>query len=185
MEKTDRRVRRTKTLLANGLVQLMKKKDIKEISVKELSDIADINRGTFYLHYTDIYDLLKNIEDELFQEFNAILDRTLTGDPGKHDPETTLREIFLLLHRNQDTARVMMSSHGDMAFVNRLKHLVQERICQFLKQTHNSGHHTYKEAFAVSGCIGVIEAWLNRPDPQTPEEMANLCSHMLLKGLEL
>lgn len=54
MEKTDRRVRRTRTLLTRGLIQLMKEKDIKEISVKELSDLADINRGTFYLHYTDI-----------------------------------------------------------------------------------------------------------------------------------
>ena len=185
MEKTDRRVRRTRTLLTRGLIQLMKEKDIKEISVKELSDLADINRGTFYLHYTDIYDLLKNIEDELFQEFNAILDRTLTGAPDKHDPEATLREIFLLLHRNQDTARVMMSPHGDLAFVNRLKHLVQERICQFLMHPHSTNHHTYREAFAISGCIGVIETWLNQPAPQTPEEMAKLCSHMLLKGLDL
>ena len=47
--KTDRRVRRTKALLLQGLMQLMETKDIKDISVKELADLADINRGTFYL----------------------------------------------------------------------------------------------------------------------------------------
>ncbi len=48
--KTDRRVRRTKRLLLESLTSLMKEKPIKDISVKELTDLADINRGTFYLH---------------------------------------------------------------------------------------------------------------------------------------
>ena len=63
-EKMDRRVRRTKALLLQGLIQLMEEKDIKDISVKELSDLADINRGTFYLHYSDVYNMLGKIEFE-------------------------------------------------------------------------------------------------------------------------
>ena len=51
----DRRVRKTKKLLLDGLTQLMQTKDVSEISVKELSDLVDINRGTFYLHYRDIF----------------------------------------------------------------------------------------------------------------------------------
>lgn len=66
-EKMDRRVRRTKTLLLQGLIQLMDEKDVKDISVKELSDLADINRGTFYLHYSDVYDMLGQIEESLFR----------------------------------------------------------------------------------------------------------------------
>lgn len=56
--KTDRRVRKTKAQLLQSLMTLMQEKDIKDISVKELSDLADINRGTFYLHYRDVYDML-------------------------------------------------------------------------------------------------------------------------------
>jgi len=70
---TDRRVRKTKALLLKGLMQLMETKDIRDISVKELSDLVDINRSTFYLHYSDIYDMLAQIENELFIEFNDIL----------------------------------------------------------------------------------------------------------------
>ena len=92
---TDRRIRRTRALLRQGLIQLMDTKDIKDISVKELSDLADINRGTFYLHYNDIYDMLGKMEDELFTEFNEILDRTLTTEPISS--KTTLKEIFALL----------------------------------------------------------------------------------------
>ena len=63
-EKVDRRVRKTKMQLSQGLARLMQKKSIKEITVKELVDEVDINRSTFYLHYTDIYQMLEKIEEE-------------------------------------------------------------------------------------------------------------------------
>ena len=61
-ENVDSRVRRTKRLLRQGLTELLKEKSIKKITVRELSDRVDINRGTFYLHYKDIYDLVEQIE---------------------------------------------------------------------------------------------------------------------------
>ena len=67
-EKVDRRVRKTKAQLRAGLARLMQKKSIKEITVKELVEEVDINRSTFYLHYTDIYQMLESIEAELMEE---------------------------------------------------------------------------------------------------------------------
>ena len=52
MEKMDRRVRKTRALLLQGLVKMMETHDIQDISVKELTELVDINRGTFYLHST-------------------------------------------------------------------------------------------------------------------------------------
>ena len=52
----DRRVRKTKRQLRLALMKLMADKSIKDISVRELAAIADINRGTFYIHYKDVYD---------------------------------------------------------------------------------------------------------------------------------
>ena len=54
--KQERRYRRTEALILNGLTTLLQQKSIKEITVRELADLVDINRSTFYLHYTDIYD---------------------------------------------------------------------------------------------------------------------------------
>ena len=180
---TDRRIRRTRALLRQGLIQLMETKDIKDISVKELSDLADINRGTFYLHYNDIYDMLEKMEDELFTEFNEILDRNLTGDAIS--PETTLQEIFAFLERNRDFAKVNMGPHGDLAFVNRMKELVKERIYNIPDVKKGDQNLAYIEAFIISGCIGIIETWLNHPSPKPPEEIAAMCSSLLMKGLHL
>lgn len=184
-EITDRRVRRTLSMLQKGLIQLMETKDIKDISVKELSDLADINRGTFYLHYNDIYDMLNQIEDELFVEFNEILDRTLSCDTKNLSPQATLLDIFSFLERHKEVARVMMGPHGDLAFVNRLKDLVKDRVYSILTHINPQCNYTYIEAFTVSGCIGVIEAWLNLPNSHSPQEMARICGEMLVQGLKL
>lgn len=180
----DRRVRRTKALLLQGLIELMARKDINDISVKELSDLADINRGTFYLHYSDIHDMLAQIEDELFTEFHEILDRTLNKDTGTHSHRTTLFEIFTFLERHRDMARVMMGPHGDLTFVNRLKSLVSTRLSSILSAGEKETVCPYAESFAVSGCIGVIETWLNQPSPPCPREMAQICGDMLMMGVD-
>ena len=180
--RTDRRVRKTKALLLRGLIQLMETKDVQDISVKELSDLVDINRGTFYLHYSDVHDMLRQIEDELFVEFQGIIDRTLTPDSAIHSPQTTLSEVFVFLERHREAARVMMGPHGDLAFLNRLKDLVQERLDSILASKLASGDGCYLEAFIVSGCVGVIETWLNHPDPPAPDVMAAICGNLLEKG---
>lgn len=184
-EKMDRRVRRTRSLLLQGLIQLMGEKDVKDISVKELSDLADINRGTFYLHYNDVYDLLSKIEEELFQEFNEILERDLTMNGSRSViPRPILFDLFVFLDHNRALARVLIGPHGDMAFVNRLKELVKEKLRMLMDNAeHTAEHFDYFYSFMVSGCIGVIECWLNQQSPVPPEEIAAYCSNLLLGGL--
>ena len=63
-KKEDRRVRRTKKLLSQGLIELMQHKQVKDITVRELAERVDVNRGTFYLYYRDIFDLLERLEDK-------------------------------------------------------------------------------------------------------------------------
>lgn len=184
-QKTDRRVRRTRTLLQQSLIRLMAKKEIKDITVKELCELADITRGTFYLHYSDIYDVLRNIEHEMFVEFNEILNRSLDSAQRTSSPENVLTDIFFFLERYRDTTKVMMGPHGDMAFVNHLKNLVKERIYQALEKKKTDCEYDYAEAFVISGCIGVVETWLYHPAPLPPREIAKICCDMLVQGLDL
>ena len=71
----DRRVRKTKRQLRLALMKLMAEKSVKDISVRELAAIADINRGTFYIHYKDVYDLLSSLEDELADGLTGVCRR--------------------------------------------------------------------------------------------------------------
>lgn len=176
----DRRVRKTRALLQKGFIELLQEKDISDISVKELSDLVDINRGTFYLHYSDIYDMLHKIEEELFIEFKEILDRNLMENSSVQQPDAVMLDFFVFLEKNREIAKVMTGPHGDLAFVNHLKALVRERLMHLREFTGISEEHfIYHYSFIVSGCIGIIEAWLNSSAPPAPEEIAALCSRMI------
>ena len=69
----DRRVRKTKKQLRQALMHLMAEKPSRSISVRELAERADINRGTFYIHYKDVGDLLQRLEDEMATPAGAII----------------------------------------------------------------------------------------------------------------
>ena len=73
-QRQDRRVRRSKAQLRQALIQLLQEKPVEEITVRELTERADVNRGTFYSHYQNIYHMLEQVENELFDELGRLLD---------------------------------------------------------------------------------------------------------------
>ena len=109
----DRRARKTRASLTHCLLQLMQEKDIKDISVRELSDLADINRGTFYLHYSDIYDMINQLEDDFFAEFEAVIRADLQQDGITDTPYDVLYDVFSVIHKNRALAKALIGPHGD------------------------------------------------------------------------
>lgn len=99
-EKVDRRIRKTKSQLKSGLAQLMMEKSINEISVKELVEKVDINRSTFYLHYSDIYNLLDEVENDMLKEITHIIETHPMGE--KDNTFTFMEDIFMVRSRTRD-----------------------------------------------------------------------------------
>ena len=97
----DIRVRRTKKLLRKGVAELGKTKSVNKITVKELTDLVEINRGTFYLHYKDVYDLVDSIENELCEEFDQKV-LTVTPDDILHRPVDVLETYFEYFRTHKD-----------------------------------------------------------------------------------
>ena len=67
-KKQDPRTVQTKVLIKQTLLDMMKKTAFEKITVSELCKIAEINRGTFYLHYCDLWAVLEELEEEALQE---------------------------------------------------------------------------------------------------------------------
>ena len=97
-------------------MELLRKKSIQNISIKELCETAGVNRGTLYTHYTDIYDLRDQIEEEMLQDFEKSL------EPIKqfgHERLTLVRitaAVFQCLKDNSDLCTVTLGDYGDKAF---------------------------------------------------------------------
>lgn len=185
--KMDRRVRKTKKQLRQGLTKLLGEKGIKDITVRELSDLVDINRGTFYLHYKDVFDMVEQIENEMFENFRSVLDEH-PAKALKGKPLPMIVDIFRFIRENSDMCRVLISKNGDMSFVNRLKELVRERCLNDWMEIFNtdkSQNFGYYCSFIVSGCIGLLQSWLETGLRESPEYMADLAERMIMTGIKV
>ena len=182
-KKEDRRVRRTKKLLTQALTQLLQEKQINEITVKELTDLADMNRGTFYLYYKDIFDMLEKIEDGLFEALDEIVSLH-EHDDVSHQTTPILLDLFHFIEDNQEMCRVLLSPHGDMNFLHKLNQVVREKCLQMWPNEEDKKDATfeYHYSFVVYGCVGVFRAWLNGNCQEPAEKMAEMADAMIRRG---
>lgn len=186
MEQTkDRRVRRTKKAMAEALAELLLEKPLNNISVREISDMADINRGTFYLHYRDVYDMVEQLQNEIFEKFNEIVDN---HEPQKSNEELfpLLVELFNLLSDNSALAKVLIGKNGDAAFVDKLKQVIREKCFvnvakNFAAKTDDAFNYFYH--YIVSGCIGICSAWLDNGMKESTPEMAAFTEKLITNSV--
>ena len=183
-KKEDRRVRRTKKLLTQALTQLLREKQINEITVKELTDLADMNRGTFYLYYKDMFDMLEKIEDGMFEALDAIVSLHEHDDVSQQT-KPILLDLFRFIQDNQEMCRVLLSPHGDMNFLHRLNEVVREKCLKAwpnIRKEKGEADFDYHYSFVVFGCAGIIRAWVNRNCSESAEKMAEMAYGMILRG---
>ncbi len=180
----NRSVRNTKRRLREGLLQLMEARPLQEISVKELTELVDVNRGTFYFHYPDLYALLRDMEQDFFESFSHTLHEDIPhGEAAYH---YLLGAIFAFVGENASFCRIMLGPYGDMQFVNRVKALVNDTISFFWQmKEHDADPSKYEmyNVFIINGCIGLIQKWLDDPGRTSPADMAKLAATIVLESV--
>ena len=180
----NRSVRNTKRRLREGLLSLLERKPINEISVKELTELVDVNRGTFYFHYQDIYDLLRDMEREFFEQFDRTLNEREPVLGAEGSPY--LHGVFSFLGDNASFCRIMLGPHGDMQFVERVKERVDSQ-CRFFWQILAPGadekRYGIYNAFIINGCTGLIREWLSDRRDLTAEDISELTATLILASV--
>ena len=183
----DRRVRKTRRQLRECLISLLKEKKVQDITVRELTDMADLNRGTFYLHYKDVFDLLEKTEAELQDEFNQLVLKHDAVDL-KQRPAVIFNEIYSLVYENADLIEILLGENGDLNFVNRLKKLIREKCLKDWLEVFRTGNPAVLDAFfsyIASGCVGLVQYWLQTGLKETPQQMAKLTEQIITQGIEV
>ena len=179
--KSDRRVKYTKTMLKNALVQLMQKQHISSISVKSLCETADINRSTFYAHYTDQYDLLSQIEEEVISNIRLHLEK----QDYKNKLPVSLQVLTRILEyakENADLFRVLISENCDYAFqedILELSHIVSSQYNKALDERTKG----YLQSFGIAGCISIFQQWLKDGTVESAANMSALIIQTVQHGI--
>lgn len=132
-KKEDLRVTRTKLMLRNALLELMRDEGYKKITVEMLARKALVSRNTFYLHYLDKKDLLTQIEDEEIERIRVEIDRvplSMLGEEGLANSLTLegLLNVFAHIRENGDFFELIVSDRGDQAFMPRLTEAIAHAL---------------------------------------------------------
>ena len=186
-KKMDRRVRKTKDCLAKALIELLQTKSIHEISVRELAEKADINRGTFYLHYKDPYDMMNQMETETLETLREIL----MAHPAreiKDNPLVILEVLYQYIPEHTAWISLLLGENGNLSFVNHLNEVVRSCCIEhwmeiFAKKEAKT--YNYFCSFIVSGCVALVNEWVNTGMNESPEEMAILSRDIIRNGIRV
>ena len=184
----DRRVRKTKRQLRLALMQLMSEKNVKDISVRELAAIADINRGTFYIHYKDVYDLLSQLEEEMAQGLIKVC-QAHNAEEYNGSTFPYLSDLYQFIAENADMCRVLLGTNGDKAYTDRICGILRdEHLYDFVAHFYPNNDPTlldYFCAFIISGNLALALRWINSGMKESTEEMATLAGEIIMHGVQI
>ena len=190
----DLRVIRTKESIKNALIELLEEKGFESITVKDITTRAKINRGTFYSHYQDKYDLMAKCAEDLVKEMeNKILKNIpkVIADLENSTPNTIplpfLVPFIEFLNQNRGFMKAMLGPNGDVTFQSKLKMFMRKALFESNKNTVFKREGLlvppeYLVSYIASAHIGVIQEWLNSDRDESPQEIARIISTMTING---
>ncbi|MBS4196856.1 TetR/AcrR family transcriptional regulator [Lederbergia citri] len=170
--KTDRRILRTKKAINRAFLELFTEKEFDRITINDISERADVNRGTFYLHYIDKYDLLDQcIDDHLNRMIHSCTFSKFTEEKVEQvEAIEALKSLFVYFEENFLFFSSMLSNKKTSAF--------RERMLEFLssaiqKKIHLQGmENELIVQFMASAFVGTVESWILNHMPHPPQWMA-------------
>lgn len=175
--------KKTKGIIQAAFIDMLKVKSFDAVTVGDVTKTAGINRGTFYLHYLDKFDLLDQIEAQLFanlgehiDELHARYSATLTFEKGQ---EQLASALFRSIQVQAPLLEVFLSNRGRAGFHIRFRDAFSEKVRSHLLQNENVQHYLhvpidYFLSFITSAFLGLIEQWVQNGFDKTPEEMTQL-----------
>lgn len=189
-EQTDQRIVRTKRMIRDALTELMEKKGFEGITVKDLTEKAKINRGTFYLHYRDKFDLMEQSQQEIIDGIETIIQ---TIDPkdalaytSQDQPFPVIVKLFEHFQENAQFMRAILGPKGDAAFQVKLKEFIVKAFLRYLFPKLNPGEMLVPSeiitAYVSSAHLGVVQYWLASGMEKTPRDMALILARLTLLG---
>lgn len=182
-KKVDRRVKYSKMVIKNSFIQLMKKKPISKITIKEICEGADVNRATFYAHYQDPYDLLRQIEADLIDGVNVYLGNQVPKDAGEATV-TMLEKILEYVKENAEIVDLLLNANGDVQFQEEITGIFgqQQVLPAAVNQSLSPEETQYVFLFFANGAIGMIRQWLKDGMRKSTRDMARLILAVIFKG---
>ena len=181
----DRRVLRTKKNIRQAFLHLLSEKSLSQITVKELSDLADINRKTFYMYYSNIEDIFAELEDELVLKLVHVFEKELF-QKEMFDSYSFFENLNRTIQEDIDLYRIL--NHSDLLphLIQRAKNALIEvffRKYNIPADSDNERYILYAE-YAASGILSMYTKWFSSDSHMSLEELTRTAAEITLYGFQ-
>lgn len=165
----NQRIRLSKKLLQNSLIQLLQQRSINKISVSDICGGAQINRSTFYRYYGSQYDLMNDIEEEILKHIEAYL---YTDDLP--DNISKMTRMLYFFNEHLEECRVLLNNNVDPEFPEKLMNLpvIRQLMEHTLGDCYSEQEAEYLYSLVIHGGFEVVRKWMNKEQRESPETIA-------------
>jgi len=176
--KEDRRIRRTKSAIKEAFIDLLNEKEIEKITIQDITKRADINRGTFYLHFEDKYLLLDKMENECIAEISNVTEfyNVLGNDAeetGRLFIKNVLTTIFHHIDRNINFYRTILKLDRTSRLEEKMNSLFKENMQNYISVDHVIAGipEMYFYRYVSGATISVMKYWVQDPKRLPVDEL--------------
>lgn len=178
----DRRIKYTKKVIKDTVIELLEHKDIKKITVSEICKIADINRATFYRYYLDVYDLIDKIKDDLIEELRGAI-----NDSSDYTVSIFAKDLLRVLLDNKKLVKILFKTDNNVYFLYDFLEVAYEK-CQdrWQKDLKNISEEDidYATLFIFNGALGVVNYWVNNDFDKDIDELSEIIEKLSYYGIK-
>ena len=176
----NRSVRNTKKRLYESLMKLVGKKPLNQVTVKEITEDADVNRSTFYFHYQDVSSMVVEMEDKFLQDFSVALTAL---EQKSHD---FIAILVRCLENHRDLCKLLLGSNGDMAFVEKMKAIVAEKCSKIWKDAVpelTDVEASAMDTFLIGGVMSTLQTWILSERRVPAKEITDILNRLIFDGI--
>lgn len=178
MDVQDRRVKRTQRLLAEALIELTLESGYDAVTIRDITERADVGYATFFRHYPDKDALLQDVLDVVLDELIDLLQPQQTDA----NPITIGTLLFRYAQEHSAVCRVLLHSGGAMGLVQKMIDTGTRNVLQHHAPRPDSpvppevaAHHL------VASSIALVEWWLDHHMPYPPEQMGVIYHELIAR----
>ncbi len=182
MKKEYRSAIRSRKLIRQAFMELLKEKAFEKITVTDIVNRADINRSTFYAHYPDVMGLLDELQEEIISFFDQYL-RKVSFSDLLQNPTKYLRLIIKMAGENEELYRLLSNSNVAIKQMEKMKKMLVERIMSTIEIPEryiDSFEFEFAVRFFLGGFIDVYTQWLKGEIDCTIEDIIQGVSNMIV-----
>lgn len=182
-KRPDRRVIKTKRAIRNAFVELLAGKELNDITIKDIADVADVNRKTVYNYYGGVHEILDEIENELVSSFERVMqDADIRSN--LENPYRIFEMLTELINRDMEFCSRLMKIDANSHLVRKIISALKVRVGQIVsEQIGDSRKAELISDFVSSGMLSAYQGWFNSGREQPIEEFSKNVGRLVFYGV--